>query len=415
MAEEERLHQARKSVGLGLADYIAQPDMVRLRAYRMGRFQAELKRRDYGGAILYDPINIRYATGSRNMAVWTLHNPARYAFVPAEGKAVIFDFHNCEHLSQGIETIGEVRPASSWVFFSAGNRSAEKVREWGKEMAALIKERCGANRRIAVDCLDHLGGKQLEAAGFELFDAQEVSERARAIKSPDEIACMNHALAVCEAGMARMQEALRPGITENELFALLSDTNMRMGGEWMECRLLSSGGRTNPWFQEASDRVVRPGDLVSFDTDLIGPFGYCADISRTFFCGPGRASPQQRKLFGLAMEQIHANLDLVRPGISFREFSEKAWRIPNAYVANRYSCVFHGVGLCDEWPKAAHVHDAESSAYDGVLEENMTICIESYIGEEGGTEGVKLEQQVLVTPSGCQILTTFPFDEKLSG
>jgi len=160
---------------------------------------------------------------------------------------------------------------------------------------------------------------------------------------------------------------------------------------------------------------VRPGDLVSFDTDLIGPFGYCADISRTFFCGPGRASPQQRKLFGLAMEQIHANLDLVRPGISFREFSEKAWRIPNAYVANRYSCVFHGVGMCDEWPKAAHVQDAESSAYDGVLEENMTICIESYIGEEGGTEGVKLEQQVLVTPSGCQILTTFPFDEKLSG
>src|SRR5438046_2959607 len=105
MPEDDRLHQARKSVGFGLADYIAQPDMVRMRKYRMGRLQAELKRRDYGGAILYDPVNIRYATGSRNMAVWTLHNPARYAFVPAEGKAVIFDFHNCEHLSAGLETI----------------------------------------------------------------------------------------------------------------------------------------------------------------------------------------------------------------------------------------------------------------------------------------------------------------------
>src|SRR5258708_19443766 len=116
---------------------------------------------------------------------------------------------------------------------------------------------------------------------------------------------MNHAIAVCEAGMARMQEALRPGITENELFALLSDTNMRMGGEWMECRLLSSGGRTNPWFQEAGDRVIRPGDLVGFDTDLIGPYGYCADISRTFFCGPGRPSSHHPNPHALAMHQLH--------------------------------------------------------------------------------------------------------------
>ncbi len=339
----------------------------------------------------------------------------RYAFVPAEGKAVLFDFHNCEHLSNGIETIGEVRPARAWFFFTSGNRVAEKAKLWAGELVELIKERCGGNRRIAFDHLDPLGLRELEAAGIEIHDAQEPCELARAVKSADELACMNHAIAVCEAGMARMQEALRPGITENELFALLSDTNMRMGGEWMECRLLSSGGRTNPWFQEAGDRVVRPGDLVSFDTDLIGPFGYCADISRTFHCGPGKASPEQRKIYGLAMEQIHYNIELVKPGISFAEFSEKAWRIPNAYAANRYSCVAHGVGLCDEWPKVAHAQDVARSGYDGMLEENMTICVESYIGEEGGAEGVKLEQQVLVTATGPQVLTTYPFEESLFG
>jgi Xaa-Pro dipeptidase len=415
MAEGMLLHRARKSIGLGLADHSAQPDMARLRGYRMARFQAELRRLDYGGAVLFDPINLRYATGSRNMAVWTLHNPARYGFVPAEGKAVIFDFHGCEHLSDGLETIGEVRPARSWFFFAAGNRMAEKAKLWADEIVTLVKERCGGNRRIAFDRIDPLGVHHLTAAGLEIHDAQEPCELARAIKSADEIACMNHAIAVCEAGMARMREELRPGVTENELFASLSDTNLRMGGEWMECRLLSSGGRTNPWFQEASDRVVRPGDLVSFDTDLIGPFGYCADLSRTFFCGPGNASPEQRKLFGLAMEQIHHNIDLVKPGLSFAEMTEKAWRIPNAYAANRYSCVAHGVGMCDEWPKVAHVQDIASSGYDGVLAPNMTICIESYIGAEGGTEGVKLEQQVLVTEDGCQVLTTFPFDEQLGG
>ena len=415
MAEEGMLRRARKSVGMGMSDCIAQPDMARMRGYRMARLQAELRLLDYGGAILYDPVNIRYATGSRNMAVWTLHNPARYCFLPAEGKAVIFDFHNCEHLSRGLETIDEIRPAQAWYFFASGNRTAEKAKLWAHEMVELVTERCGSNRRIAVDRLDHLGVRYLEAAGIEIMDAQEPCELARVIKSPDELACMSQAIAVCETGMARMREALRPGLTENELFAMLSDTNMRMGGEWMECRLLSSGGRTNPWFQEAGDRIIRPGDLVGFDTDLIGPHGYCADISRTFFCGPGKPSAEQRKLYGLAMEQIHHNIDQVRAGITLGELSERAWRIPGAYAANRYSCVAHGVGMCDEWPLVAHVQDLASSGYDGVLEENMTICIESYIGEEGGIEGMKLEQQVLVTASGCQVLTTFPFEENLYG
>ena len=92
---DDPLYRAKKSVGPALADHSDQPDMARMRGYRMGRFQAELKRLDYAGAVLFDPINIRYATGSRNMAVWTLHNTARYAFVPAEGKAVMFDFHGC--------------------------------------------------------------------------------------------------------------------------------------------------------------------------------------------------------------------------------------------------------------------------------------------------------------------------------
>ncbi len=400
-------------MGPGFADHTAGPDMARMRGYRMARFQAELRRRDYAGAVLYDPINVRYATGSRNMAVWMLHNPARYAFVPAEGSAVIFDFHGCEHLSDGLETIGEVRPARSWFFFSSGNRLAEKTGLWASEIVDLVRERCGNNRRIAFDRLEFHGGKLLEAAGLELHDAQEPCEIARSIKSPDELACMNHAVAVCEAGMARMQEAVRPGVTENDLFAILSDTNLRMGGEWMECRLLSSGGRTNPWFQEAGDRVIRPGDLVSFDTDMIGPMGYCADISRTYRCGPGRATPKQRKLYGLALEQIHHNVGLVKPGISFAEFSKKAWPIPEAYAANRYSSVLHGIGLCDEWPKVAHLQDLQRSGYDGVLEEDMTVCIESYIGEDGGTEGIKLEQQVLVTRNGYQLLSTYPFEESL--
>jgi Xaa-Pro aminopeptidase len=403
---------AEKSVGMGLKDWAGQPDMKRMRAYRLGRLRAELAKRDYAAAILFDPINIRYATGSRNMAVWTLHNAARWLFLPVEGPVVLFDFHNCAHLSDGLETVDEVRPARGWFFFSGGNKGPEKAKRWAAEMASLVRAHGGGNRRVAIDHLDVLGLRAIEAEGIEVFYAQEPCEEARAIKNEDEIACMLHAIAVCEAGMAKMRARLEPGMTEQALWAHLHEVNIRMGGEWIETRLLASGGNTNPWFHEADDRIIRPGDLVSFDTDLIGPYGYCADLSRTFFCGPGRPSAEQRRLYGLALEQIRYNLELVRPGLSMHEFTEKAWKIPEAFVANRYSVVAHGVGLCDEWPKVVHREDA-AAGYDAVLQPGMTLCVESYIGEAGGAEGVKLEQQVLVTDTGCVPLATFPFEEQL--
>lgn len=407
-------HVSRKTPGAGLRDWEAQIDMVRLRSYRLQRLRQELRRLDYGGCVLFDPVNIRYATGSRNMAVYCLHTPARYCFVATEGPVVLFDFHKCEHLSRGLETIDEIRPATSWFYFSAGPTLKARARRWADEIAALIRQHCGGNHRIAFDRLDPIGAQFMTGHGVEILDGQEPLEQARAVKSADEIACMTVAIAVCEAGMARMREALRPGITENQLWALLHETNIAMGGEWIETRLLTSGGRTNPWMQECGDRVIRAGELVAFDTDLIGPFGYCADISRTYFCGPGRPSAEQKRLYRLAHEQIQHNMGQLRAGISFREFSERSWVIPEEFVPNRYVSIAHGVGLCDEYP-AIVAPDllGKKSGYDGMIEANMTLCIESYIGSAGGAEGVKLEEQVLVTESGHQRLSTFPYEEEL--
>ncbi len=400
--------------GAGLRDHERQIDMPGLRAYRLARLQAELRRRDYGAAILTDAMNIRYATGSRNMAVWTAHSPARYCFVPAQGRAILFDFHNCEHLAEGLEAIAEVRHGASFYFFGAGSQVREKATRWAQVMLDLLSTHAGSNRRVAVDRLDPPGTLALASLGVEIHDGQEPCEIARSVKSEDELACIVQSVAVCEAGMARMREVLRPGMTENELWAQLHETNIRLGGEWIECRLLASGERTNPWFQESSDRIIRPGDLVSFDTDLIGPFGYCADISRTYFCGPGRPSAEQRRLYGLALEQIHYNLDhVLKPGLTFDEIADKAWPIPEPYQKNRYSCILHGVGFCDEWPHVAHRQDREAGGYDGMLAPGMTVCVESFIGAEGGREGVKLEQQVLITDRGYKLLSTFPFEESL--
>ena len=211
------------------------------------------------------------------------------------------------------------------------------------------------------------------------------------------------AIAACEAGIAAMWRALTPGMTENALWSHLHATNIAHGGEWIECRLLTSGERTNPWFQECSGRVIQPGDIVAFDTDLIGPNGYCADVSRTWVAGDVRPTDEQRRLYGVALDNLHHNLALVRAGLSLRELTEKSFPLPEEFVARRYSCIIHGVGLADEYPFAVYPQDWQRWGYDGHLEAGMTICIEALIGTERGKECVKLEQQVLVTETGYDL------------
>ena len=224
---------------------------------------------------------------------------------------------------------------------------------------------------------------------------------------------MRQSVAAADAGMARMRETLRPGITENQLWAELHYTNIAFGGEWIETRLLSSGPRTNPWYQESSDRVICAGELVSFDTDMIGPHGYCADVSRAFHCGPSSPTEAQRRLYALAAEQIGHNCALVRPGVSFRDVVQNAWKIPERFQTQQYGVVADGVGMVDEWPIIGY-NIQDPLLQEGVLEPGMTICVESYIGEVGNSQGnVKLEQQVLVTNTGCEILSKFPLDAGL--
>src|SRR5215472_7952274 len=125
-------------------------DRVRMRRYRLERIRAELRARDYAGVVFGDAINLRYATDSRNMQIWTLRNPARYVFIPTEGPVVMFEFAGCHHLSEGIATIDEIRTATGWFYFTSGPRVSERACKWAAELAALVKAHGGGNRRLAV-------------------------------------------------------------------------------------------------------------------------------------------------------------------------------------------------------------------------------------------------------------------------
>ena len=388
-------------------------DMDAVRAYRLGRVRSELVARDVAAIVLTDPLNVRYATDSTNMQVWITHNAARYAFIPVDGPVVMFDFHNSGHRSAGLDTVDEIRHGTGIYYFASGPAMTERADRWAREIGDLLRQCGGSNRRLAIDRANPVAIVALQELGLEIRDGTGIMELARVIKSHDEIQCMRASIAVCEAAMHEMRARLAPGMTENALWSILHQVNIARGGEWIETRLLTSGPKTNPWFQESGFRIIEAGDLVSFDTDLIGPFGYCADISRTYLCGDGRANDEQRRLYALAREHLDFNAESLKPGMTFREFAEKSFRLPDEFGANRYSVIAHGVGLCDEYPHIAYPGDLLDHGYDGVIEPGMTLCLESYVGAQGGAEGVKLEQQVLVTDTGVELLSTFPFEESL--
>ena len=255
--------------------------LLAARAWRKRRLVEQVVAHDCAAILLYDPVNIRYALDVTNMQLWMTHNPSHYAVVCADGHAIDFEYGKSEHLARGFETIDEVRTARTWFYFSAGARLHERVELWADEIVDILRERGGGNMRLAADKLEMEGVDALRRRGVTLVEGQELTEHARKIKSADEIELMKWTVRVCEAGMARMYEHSLPGRTENEIWAELHFENIRSGGEWLESRLLASGPRTNPWFQESSDRVCEPGDMLAFDTDMIGPYGYCADLSRS--------------------------------------------------------------------------------------------------------------------------------------
>ncbi|MBM3545616.1 MAG: aminopeptidase P family protein [Alphaproteobacteria bacterium] len=380
------------------------------RAYRLGRLREQLRRHDCAAILLYDPVNIRYALDVSNMQLWMTHNPSHYAMVCTDGPTIDFEYKGSEHVAKGIETIDEIRPAISWFYFSAGSNVVERCEKWADEIADVVRQHGGGNKRLAVDKLEPLGVDALRKRGITLVEGQELTEIARCIKNPAELELMSWTVRVCEASMARMYERSEPGRTENEIWAEMHFENIRSGGEWVETRLLASGPRTNPWFQECSDHVCQEGDILAFDTDLIGPYGYCADLSRSWTIGHTRMSNEQRTLYGAAREQIDHNLSILKAGMSFREFNEKSWKIPEKYLSRRYSVVMHGVGLADEWPSIP-LHPDFARAYDGTFEENMVVCVESLIGEEGGRECIKLETQVVIGAGSARRLDSFPWEE----
>lgn len=395
------------------------PNLIKMREYRHKRLTDHIVSRNLGGLLMFDPLNIRYATDTTNMQLWNTHNPFRAVLLCADGYMVIWDYKNAPFLANFNPLVKESRSGASMFYFSGGDKIENDAKSFGSEVLALVNAHGDSNLRLAVDKIMVQGLRALEKIGFEILEGEEVTEKSRSIKGPDEILAMRCAHHACETAVSEMEIAAREGVpngdlSENDIWAVLHAENIKRGGEWIETRLLASGPRTNPWFQECGPRIVQNNEIVAFDTDLIGSYGICIDISRTWWIGDKKPKQAMIDAMKHGIEHIETNMNLLAPGVSFRDLTHQGHHLDKKYQKLKYGCKMHGVGLCDEWPLIAYPDKFVEGAFDYVLEPGMVLCVEALVSPEGGDFSIKLEDQVLVTDDGFENLTSYPFDKILS-
>ena len=217
-----------------------------IRAYRLQRLRDHLAKADVAGILLTDPTNLRYATGSRNMQVWTMHNVCRYAFVATSGPVVLFDLPSSMHLSTDLETIDERRPSLAWDYMAVGERGAEMAGRWAREIADLVRIHGGGNRRLALDRADLLPLAALAETEVVALDGKGIMERTRAVKSPEEVRAFVASLRTTEAAIGELKAALAPGHERAGGARRAARRCIRRGGEYPETRLSDLGAAHQP-------------------------------------------------------------------------------------------------------------------------------------------------------------------------
>ena len=389
------------------------PDISIINSYRKERVVRQLQENKVDAILLFDPLNIRYATGTSNMLLWNTHNPFRSCLVFDDGYCILWDYQESTYyVESNYLYIDEVRTGASMFYFAKGDKVKSAAENFSDQVGQAFKQRAKNTKKLAIDKIMLDGFKSLENRDFKIENGEKIMEHARSIKSTEEIKAMRCSISACETSMHIMENKTKPGMTENDIWSILHSENIKRGGEWIETRLLSSGTKTNPWFQECGSRILQNNEIVAFDTDLVGCYSMCTDISRTWWVGDREPTNEMKQDYRIALDHILQNAELIAPGVHFKDLTFKGHQLNNTYKKQQYSCRFHGVGLCDEFPLIAYSEDYEEGAFDYVLQPGMTLCVEALISRENGEFSIKLEDQLLVTESGYENLTSYPFDKK---
>jgi Xaa-Pro dipeptidase len=389
-------------------DYEERVDFDRLRRYRLARTRAALAGSECGALLLFDFYNIRYST--QTWIGGALGDKmTRYALLTRDGEPMLWDFGSAarHHRLYAPWLAPENCHAGMLGLRGAIAPSAGLMRSAVTQLKGLLAEAGVAGDPVGVDIVEPAFLFEMQRQGLHVVDAQQLMLDARAIKSADEIMLLNQAAAMVDGVYADIVEVLRPGIRENEIVALANKRLYEMGSDQVEAVNAVSGERCNPHPHNFTDRIIRPGDQAFFD--IIHSFnGYRTCYYRTF--GVGSATGPQRDAYSRAREWMDAAIELAKPGVSTDQIAAvwpAATEFGFATEMDAFGLQFgHGLGLgLHERPIISRLNSMTEPVE---LAEGMVFALETYCPASDGFSAARIEEEVVVTAHGPQILTRYP-------
>jgi Xaa-Pro aminopeptidase len=423
------------TTGTNAVDWEQRIDFDRLRSERLARLKAELERSDLGAVLAFDFANIRYMSAT-HIGTWAIDKLIRFSLLTRNTDPIVWDFgsaakhHSLYNPWLGTTTAemdadphaphhGAVRPrlesgsrAGISTLRGAFNPDAGIAEDVAKKIKRELEKFGVADQPLGVDVIEPPVLFALQKEGIQVVDGQQVFLTARSIKTQDEISLLTEAASMVDAAYDRLYEFLRPGVRENEAVGLVSKTLYDLGSEYVEGVNAISGERCSPHPHVYSDRIIRPGDPAFFDI-LHSYNGYRTCYYRTF--AVGSASPAQNDAYKRAREYMDRAIALVKPGATTADIvsvwpkaEEFGFPDEEAAFALQYG---HGVGL-SIWEKPIFSR-LVSLDHPEELKEGMFFALETYWPSADGIGAARIEEEIVVTATGCEVVTKFPAEDLL--
>ena len=397
--------------GIMGVDFESRVEFDRLRRYRLARARQALERSELGALLLFDVNNIRYVSATK-IGEWERDKLARFALLSRGQEPIVWDFGSAavhhqlyapwllkEHCKAGLVGLRGTVPPS----FGLMKHHAEEV-------AALLRDAGVADMPLGVDIVEPPMMFELEKAGLKVLDGQQTMLEAREIKNVDEIALLNRAATMVDGVYQQIYEELRPGVRENDIVANANRFLYEHGSDDVEAINAVSGERCNPHPHNFTDRMIRPGDQAFFDV-LQSYMGYRTCYYRTF--NVGRATPAQRDAYKLCREWLDKAIELIKPGVSTDKVASvwpkaQDFGFPNELAA--FGLQFgHGLGLAiHERPIISRVVSLD---HPMEIKTGMVFALETYCPAKDGFSAARIEEEMVVTDTGCRVISLFPAEE----
>jgi len=401
-----------KTFGLMAVDWEERVNIERLRQERLTRVKNALKKSELGALLCFDMNNIRYITAT-HIGTWAMDKLVRFSLLPQDDEPILWDFGSAaRHHQIYCPWLGERSRAGISTLRGATNPSSGLAEDVAKKIKLELEKRNLHNEPVGVDVIEMPVLFALQAQGIKVVDGQQLMHQVRKIKTQDEITLLNTACMMVDAAYEELYEFMKPGVKENECVGVVSKVLYDLGSEHVEGVNAISGERCSPHPHVYTDRVLRPGDAAFFDI-LHSYNGYRTCYYRTF--AVGSASPAMVDAYKRSRDYMDAAISIVKPGITTADVV-KLWPKAEEFGFANEEAAFalqygHGVGL-SIWEKPIFSR-LVSLDHPEVIEEGMVFALETYWPASDGWSAARLEEEVVVTKDGCEVITRFPSEKLL--